>query len=198
MWKFVVATTLLAFSILPAGAAVVINNTDVNLAAGPYTFGPSAAGQFTFSYNSNGAFDPNPVFVSTTGTAEVTTVFGQPSASFTDGRGGGAIFGPNSFPGFGAVPTSAAIGASLTDSFLGLRYTDNGNTYYGFARFAGAAFDLFAFETTPGLAINADAVAAIAAVPEPSTWAMMILGFAGIGLAAYWKRRQAALSVLNT
>ena len=30
--------------------------------------------------------------------------------------------------------------------------------------------------------------AAVAAVPEPSTWAMMILGFAGIGFTAYRKR----------
>ena len=32
--------------------------------------------------------------------------------------------------------------------------------------------------------------AAVAAVPEPSTWAMMLLGFAGISLAAMRKRRQ--------
>ena len=29
---------------------------------------------------------------------------------------------------------------------------------------------------------------AIAAVPEPSTWAMMILGFAGVGFMAYRRR----------
>lgn len=32
----------------------------------------------------------------------------------------------------------------------------------------------------------------VAAVPEPSTWAMMILGFAGIGFLAYRRRNQAA------
>jgi hypothetical protein len=30
------------------------------------------------------------------------------------------------------------------------------------------------------------------AVPEPSTWAMMILGFAGVGYMAYRRRRTAA------
>jgi hypothetical protein len=30
------------------------------------------------------------------------------------------------------------------------------------------------------------------AVPEPSTWAMMILGFAGIGFMAYRRRNQGA------
>ncbi len=32
----------------------------------------------------------------------------------------------------------------------------------------------------------------IAAVPEPSTWAMMILGFAGVGYMAYRRRNQSA------
>jgi hypothetical protein len=32
------------------------------------------------------------------------------------------------------------------------------------------------------------------AVPEPSTWAMMLLGFAGLGLAGYRKVKQAAIA----
>jgi hypothetical protein len=34
----------------------------------------------------------------------------------------------------------------------------------------------------------------IAAVPEPSTWAMLILGFAGIGFMAYRRRKSAAFA----
>ena len=30
----------------------------------------------------------------------------------------------------------------------------------------------------------------VAAVPEPSTWAMMILGFAGVGFIAYRRSRK--------
>jgi hypothetical protein len=33
----------------------------------------------------------------------------------------------------------------------------------------------------------------VAAVPEPSTWAMMILGFAGIGFVAYRRKSKPAL-----
>jgi hypothetical protein len=33
---------------------------------------------------------------------------------------------------------------------------------------------------------------AVAPVPEPSTWAMMILGFFGIGFMAYRRRNQTA------
>jgi hypothetical protein len=32
------------------------------------------------------------------------------------------------------------------------------------------------------------------AVPEPSTWAMMILGFAGVGFMAYRRQKTAALA----
>jgi outer membrane lipase/esterase len=40
----------------------------------------------------------------------------------------------------------------------------------------------------------ADAFVAVATVPEPSTWAMMILGFAGIGFMAYRRRKNAAFA----
>jgi len=33
----------------------------------------------------------------------------------------------------------------------------------------------------------------VGAVPEPSTWAMMALGFAGLGFMAYRRRKQLAL-----
>jgi hypothetical protein len=35
-----------------------------------------------------------------------------------------------------------------------------------------------------------ESVAVFAAVPEPSTWAMMLLGFAGLGLAGWRSRRR--------
>jgi hypothetical protein len=35
---------------------------------------------------------------------------------------------------------------------------------------------------------------AVAPVPEPSTWAMMILGFAGVGFMAYRRRKSAAFA----
>ncbi len=38
-----------------------------------------------------------------------------------------------------------------------------------------------------------DSFAAIAAVPEPSTWAMMILGFAAVGFMAYRRKPKPAL-----
>ena len=49
-------------------------------------------------------------------------------------------------------------------------------------------------EHSPELIISYDYTpAAVSAVPEPSTWAMMILGFAGVGYMAYRRRNQSAM-----
>jgi outer membrane lipase/esterase len=45
-------------------------------------------------------------------------------------------------------------------------------------------------------AVIADAfVAQVTAVPEPSTWAMLLLGFAGVGCMAYRRKNQMTLNV---
>jgi hypothetical protein len=41
--------------------------------------------------------------------------------------------------------------------------------------------------------LNDVSVVAVAPVPEPSTWAMMILGFAGVGFMAYRRKSKPAL-----
>ena len=74
---------------------------------------------------------------------------------------------------------------------LGLRYSVGANTFYGFAQFAGGDLERYGFETTSNTPIDANA--AIAAVPEPSTWAMMLLGFAGLGFMAYRQKSKPAL-----
>jgi hypothetical protein len=39
-------------------------------------------------------------------------------------------------------------------------------------------------------------ISAVAAVPEPSTWAMMILGFGGVGFVAYRRKAKRALAAV--
>jgi len=65
---------------------------------------------------------------------------------------------------------------------------------YTFNVAANGEYNLsFMFDSgaTPAKDVLLDAVN-IAAVPEPSTWAMMILGFAGVGFMAYRRRNQSA------
>ena len=40
----------------------------------------------------------------------------------------------------------------------------------------------------------AGTITAVAAVPEPSTWAMMIFGFAGLGFMGYRRKSKMALT----
>jgi hypothetical protein len=50
--------------------------------------------------------------------------------------------------------------------------------------------DYYVFDNGGGIALN---VQSVAAVPEASTWAMILLGFAGIGVMSY-RRRKTALA----
>ena len=174
----------------PASASVVLGGPET-LSATPFTFGPNAADQFSLSYPVSGFF--NDTFVSTTGTAEVSSFGGflgiavVPSTFFTDMRNGSdVLFGPDQFGSYASFPTATDIPDSSTDSFLGLRYTIGDNTFYGFAQFAGPDLELYGFETTPNTDIDANFP--VAQVPELSTWAMMMLGFVGTVLVA--KRRR--------
>jgi hypothetical protein len=162
-----------------------------NIIATPFTFGPSAADQFSLSYPSSGFFADT--FVSTTGSAQVTSFGGflgipvEPTTYFTDMRGGhDVLFGPDQFGSYASFPTATDIPDSSIDSFLGLRYTIGDDTFYGFARFSGGDLEAYGFETTPNIDIDANSPAV--ATPELSTWAMMGLGFVGTALLA--KRRR--------
>jgi hypothetical protein len=69
-----------------------------------------------------------------------------------------------------------------------------------------ASTNLRLFESAPGVFVTEVAFGATdvgssanftlvsGAVPEPSTWAMILLGFAGLGLAGYRKVKQAAVA----
>jgi hypothetical protein len=74
--------------------------------------------------------------------------------------------------------TFLATGSLETLSFESTTAAYSGNPTYPFA--LGPALD----------------IVAVTAVPEPSTWAMMILGFLGVGFMA-WRRKSAAVFRLD-
>jgi hypothetical protein len=67
------------------------------------------------------------------------------------------------------------------------------------APFSDSVATQFAYGTTPNTYIdyyNGQFIPAnfsVSAIPEPSTWAMMVLGFAGIGFMAYRRKSKPAL-----
>jgi hypothetical protein len=54
----------------------------------------------------------------------------------------------------------------------------------------------FASGPTPAKDVLLDAVQIAESVPEPATWVMMVLGFAGVGFMAYRGREQRALRLI--
>ena len=91
-----------------------------------------------------------------------------------------------SFSGPGAVSYTGGQLATLTTAI------DNGDQHSGSSN---GLFD-FSFQApvtsvtfgSNGNALEVAGVSVSSAVPEPSTWAMMLLGFAGLGFAGYRRR----------
>jgi PEP-CTERM motif len=137
--------------------------------------------------------------------------FGTVSCCFggspINGPGGGGLGGGTSISGYGNVGSYTSNtqlellgvfgGPGLTSpwtvfaiggSYSGIVPTGATTLYLGFA-------DANGFSGSPGYYNDNTGyltVAGVSAVPEPSTWAMMILGFAGIGAMTY-RRRKIAL-----
>ena len=77
------------------------------------------------------------------------------------------------------------------DSFstsAGFSSVDN---FYGFS---GISFDSIKLTSNNSDYFLLDNVQLSSTIPEPSTWAMLILGFAGVGYMAYRRRSPAALA----
>lgn len=120
--------------------------------------------------------------------------------SLTDGAGGLAQTGGNglndivSSAGFeagihfaigttiNATPVSPAL---LTTDFTTSINCGNGCGGFGTFSLGGEGIN---FDPTGGAVAFDESTAVTSAVPEPSTWAMMILGFCGVGFMAYRKK----------
>jgi PEP-CTERM motif len=85
------------------------------------------------------------------------------------------------------VPAFYLSGTALSDSMT-----------FDSATFASLGATPGTYKWTWGSGVNADSftlqIGPASVIPEPSTWAMMLLGFAGLGLAG-WRRRRTACNV---
>jgi hypothetical protein len=170
--------------------ATVLGEANVSLGTTPKVFSlKDASFGFTFDPALAAAFDPAPYSVVTTGTGQ-TSAFGgflgiplEPSPFDTSG----IFIDGNLFPSYASFTSLSSIPYSLVTEDLALRYMVGADYYYGYARLNGDGTLNIAFEDQANTGITAGAAItapfASGAVPEPATWAMMLLGFAGIGLA---------------
>jgi hypothetical protein len=85
---------------------------------------------------------------------------------------------------------------NLIESLTLSNGTSNLVTPGTFIGFQEASADISKIVFSNGaVAVRDISISSISAVPEPSTWAMMILGFAGIGFMAYPCHKNGALWV---
>ena len=162
----------------PASAAVVLD-----LGVNP----TSATGAFQHSVG-GGAFDDQITFQLVGGPlfltiASATNVFPNPTDFITSFTGSvfrivGAIGGGDDVLVIGPVAATANCGANC-QGFGGSAVLAAPGDYY---------LDLTG---TGGGSAGYGGTLSVSAVPEPSTWAMMILGFFGVGFMAYRRKSSA-------
>jgi hypothetical protein len=97
------------------------------------------------------------------------------------------------------LPTNPFVPVASFDQPFSGGPSDNQNTVIGPQTFTGSVIidnsGDFLFEAFAQAKSSATDQAINAGVPEPSTWAMMILGFFGIGFMAYRRKSKPALMV---
>jgi PEP-CTERM motif len=174
------ATALLGLAASPANAAVVID-----LGVNP----TSAAGPFEHSVG-GGFFDDQITFQLVGGptfltTASVTNVFPNPTDFIFMFTGSvfqqvGAVPGPGDILIIGPNPATANCGPDCQGFAGETMILTAGNYYLDLTGIGGG---------TSGYGGNLSTTL-VEAVPEPATWAMMVLGFFGVGFMAYRRRNQ--------
>ena len=185
-----IAALGVAALVLAAGPARadVIETYDFSgtLAYPPYAgAGDEVTGQFTLDITS----------------AAITTFnFATPARNFTPATATAHIFQytPAVNP---AKDFVALVFAGTDESFVELIFQTN------LSSFSGSSFYLDGVHVTDGVTISVLSVeppftfispfssgAATPAVPEPSTWALMLAGFAGLGFLGYRRNRDAPLA----
>jgi hypothetical protein len=175
------ATALFGLAASPASAAVILD-----LGVNP----TSATGSFNHAVGGT-TFDDQYTFQLVGGEtfltiASVTNNFASASSQITGFTGSvfqivGEIGGADDILVIGPVAATANCGANC-QGFGGSAILAAGNYYLDLEGTGGGTAGYGGTLSTTQ----------VGAVPEPATWAMMILGFAGVGFMAYRRRNQTA------
>ena len=105
--------------------------------------------------------------------------------SFTETFVQGTLFGTSSGDG-------KASGTGTATVTLNLVFTGGTGLFAGFTGEATATETITSTSTTTESVTGTYVGSLTTAVPEPSTWAMLLLGFAGLGFMAYRRQSMAA------
>jgi hypothetical protein len=168
-----------------------------------FTFNASAGtGSATSGGSGDGVFSPTVFTINNISQSLVQSPFDSATGASTNGGGVGDQLQNGIFAQIGGAGTNFGIGttinatpvAPVTFATTNTITTSCGNGCGGFGTFNVGGEDIVftvaqetTVDTTTGMT---------SAVPEPSTWAMMILGFCGLGFMAYRRKQNGvALSV---
>jgi PEP-CTERM motif len=94
---------------------------------------------------------------------------------------------------FGGTPNDVSFSIDNIPFFAAVNIDPQPYTQYT-TTFVGTGLDIFTITQRNDPSYQLIDNASVTAVPEPATWAMMILGFVGVGLLAYRRRNKSALS----
>jgi hypothetical protein len=123
--------------------------------------------------------------VSGTGGGTITSVIPNPNQN----SGGnntqyGFIYDNN---GFGTAPFLDLYGVLFTTAPSGSIWNLWGNS--------PTDYELYTYSSGAGTGVDVHGTMTVAAVPEASTWAMLLVGFAGIGFVAYRRNSGSTLRI---
>ncbi len=200
--KTIIGVAALLMLAIPDAQAVVVT---VDGKDAPW----DSAANPSFSYTELGSEGSALVAVDPLSTYRISYVSGftqtNPAYPLSDGTGCCVAFGPT-FGGPGQYTTTGSSGLYPDLQALLGAFVDGSGKIIGSPFFIGdgpllASAPAGTVDLSLGLndteySDNLGSLkVSVSAVPEPSTWAMMILGFAGLGFLAYRRNNQAAAGV---
>lgn len=189
---------VLELGISPAGAAYVWDQ--ISLTPAPITAGEQTTFDVILFVNGGSWFNDGTTLTVSDGMGDsraITLGFATPSGKSYDAQGDYINYNGYTwleFAGKFTYPTAGQFNVSLTatGSYDVKFYdpTDTGTNCIDYGVCEGLARSDFSVHDAQVLTVNSLLVQ-VGAVPEPSTWAMMILGFCGLGFLARRRRNSA-------
>lgn len=195
------AALALSFAAAPAEAAILFTGST----AGCFTAGCS-------NFTTTAKDDPNLHFTSGSFSDSTDTTLAVNLGSFNLATGND-IYTGDSFtlevlftlptgvtPNGSSSVFAATVNGQVTNGHNGQVSIDFDNTAHNYS-WSGGTFTLAVNDVSPfsvgfGNSITGEiTVTSVSAVPEPATWAMMLLGFSGVGFLAYRRRSGAAIRI---